>query len=274
MFHDVNVVRKEMRTTVPIDRVWDAWTDPDRLCQWFTDKVRGWPGVGSTLSLTWEKFGFTVDYKIAEMVPRKKLVLKTRLSGVGTQVLTVELGRRAPETILSLSESGPENHKSDPLESGVDSGWAMALGVLKLYLEQHYTEKRKSFLAMLPAQFTYDHLRAFTLTPEGQREWLAVSGHFPNQVGEKFELEMVGGQKMSGEVLVITHHEILVSWHEVNGYLEFKSFPLSGDQKGLCIRGAGYDISDERSDEIEELCKETLVRLFAALAGPAPTPAG
>ncbi len=270
MIHESNIVAKEMRTTAGLDRVWDSWTDPERLAQWFTDKADGWPGVGSTLSMTWENFGFTVDYKIAEMIPRQKLVLKTRLSGVGTQVLTVKLGRRAPNTIVTLSESGPENHTSDPRESGVESGWEMALAVLKLYVEDHFFEKRSKFFGMLPAEFSYDHLRKFLLTPAGQTMWWAQEGSFPEQVGAEFSLTLDDGQPMSGRVLAVTHHEVALSWKEINGYVEFKSFPLAGQQKALCIRGAGFSFEAERREATETYCKDALVRLFAALAGPAP----
>lgn len=269
-FHEQNVVHKEIRITAPIEQVWEAWTEPSRLCQWFTDSVDGWPGQGSTLSMTWSKFGFTVNYKIAELVPRKRLVLKTRLPGVGTQVLTIEFSRRAPETIVSLSESGPENSNSDPLESGVDSGWTMALAILKYYVENHYAQNRQKFFALLPASFSYDHLLTFLTTEEGLACWLTRSGSLPG-AGQAFELVLDDGTTMSGTVLALTHHEMALSWEQINGYVEFKSFPLGdGAQKALCIRGAGYEIGPERVQQIEEFAKDALVKLFAAVAGPAP----
>ena len=267
MWHDSNIVVKEMRTNVPLQRVWDAWTECDKIEGWFADKVTGWPGAGGTLEMHWEKFGITVEFVLAEMDLRKRVVYKTRTPGMGTQVITVKLGRRAPETVLTLSESGPENHKCDLVESGVESGWQMALGILKLYLENHYGKKRKSFMGMLPATFEYDQLRPFYTTEQGLAYWWTEGGVFPHTLGERFELTLHGGEKMTGQVLAVTHHEVALSWDQINGYVEFKSFPLQGGQKSLCLRGAGYEVSQEVVDQAEFRCKDSLVRLFAALAG-------
>lgn len=267
--HDLNVVRKEVRIQAPLDRVWEAWTEPDRISQWFADSVEGWPGVGSTLSMTWEKFGFTVDYKIAELEPRKRIVLKTRLPGVGTQVLTVEMVRRAPETIVTVTESGPENHKSDPRESGVESGWVMACSVLKHYVENYFGEPRRSFFAFLPASFTYERFLTLLTTPEGLASWLTREGSV-SEVGQPYSLTLDNGNTMSGRVLALTHHEMALGWDEIRGFLEFKSFPLGRDgQKALCLRGSGYSLSQERADELEQFVKDSMVKLFAAVAVPA-----
>lgn len=266
MWHDSNVVKKEMRTTVPMQRVWDAWTECDKIEGWFADKVTGWPGIGATLEMTWEKFGVTVEFVLAEMELRKKVVYKTRTPGMGTQVITVKFGRRAPETVLTLTESGPENHKCDLVESGVESGWLMALGILKLYLEEHYGQKRTNFMGMLPANFSYDQLKPLISTEAGLAFWWTESGAFLAEPGSPFELVLHGGEKMTGKVLAVTHHEVALSWDQINGYIEFKSFPLQGGQKGLCLRGAGYNIDQEVADQAEYRCKDSLVRLFAALA--------
>lgn len=266
VFHELNVVKKEIEIEAPAARVFDAWAEPDHLERWFTDRVTGWPGVGSHLNLTWKNFGFSVPYKIAVMKPPEKLVLKTRLSGVGTQVLTVNLARRAPKTIVSVSESGPENHKSDPLESGVDSGWSMALGVVKLYIERYFGKPRTTFFAMLPAQFQYDQLRPLYNTEEGLKRWLTVGGAPPGQAGEPYRFQLDDEQTMSGHVLAHTHHELALSWDEIDGYLELKSFPTGGENKGLCLRGSTYRPSEHSSEDLEKYVKDLLVRLFAALS--------
>ncbi len=266
MFHELNVVKKDTEVEAPAAKIFEAWSDPDHLQRWFTDRVSGWPGVGSNLTLTWKNFGFSVSYKIAEMRPPEKLVLKTRLPGVGTQVLTVNLARRAPKTIVSISESGPENHKSDPMESGVDSGWDMALGVMKLYVEKYFGKNRGTFFAMLPAQFEYSQLRPLYTTAEGLQKWLTIGGEPPVKPGQKYCFQLNENETMSGEVLALTHHEMALSWEEISGYIELKSFPTGGENKGLCLRGSTYSPETASADLLETRAKDYLVRLFAALS--------
>lgn len=266
MFHETNVVTKEISIPVPPTKVYLAWTEPDHLKKWFTDEVKGWPGVGSDLAFTWKNFGFSVNYKIAELRPDEKVVYKTRLPGVGTQVLTVTLARRAPRTIVTVTEAGPENHKSDPYISGVDSGWMMTLGLLKLYVEQYYGKARERFFAMLPAQFEYETLRRLYATTEGLKQWLIVDGEAATEAGQEYRYTLDSGETMSGQVMAISHHEILWSWKEIEGYLELKSFPTGGDNKGLVLRGATYMPDKFSAAEIEVKIKDTLVKLFAAVA--------
>lgn len=266
MFHELNVVTKSIEINAPPSKVFAAWTEPDHLERWFTDKVTGWPGVGSTLSFRFKNFGFSVDYKLAEMKPDVSLVYKTRLPGVGTQVLSIKLARRAPKTIVTVSESGPENHKSDPLESGVDSGWQMALSVLKNYVENHFGKNRETFFAMLPAQFEFPTLLDLFTTREGLGRWLTLVSDPPKQAGDPVAFVFDSGQKVTGHVLALTHHEISMAWEEIDGYWEVKSFPTGGENKGLCIRGSTYSPAKHPTAQIEVEIKDALVKLFAAVS--------
>lgn len=266
MYHELNVITKSIEVNVPASNAFEAWTEPAHLVRWFTDGVEGWPGVGSTLTLTWKRFGFSVPYKITEMKPSTRVVLKTRLPGVGTQVLTVDLARRAPKTIIKISESGPQNHESDPKESGVDSGWEMTLGLLKNYLENHWGKERETYFAMLPAQFDFAHLRPLFKTTEGLKKWLVLEGEAPSEVGQDYRFKVAENEYMTGKVLAFTHHEMALSWKEIDGYFELKSFPTGGDNKGLCLRGATYSPEKFPALAIEAHVKDLLVKLFAALA--------
>ena len=265
MFHELNVVTKEITINSTPSKIFQAWSDPDHIARWFTDAVSGWPGVGSTLTFSWKNFGFSVEYKLAEMRPDTRLVYKTRLPGVGTQVLTVVLARRAPKTIVTLSESGPENHKSDPKESGVDSGWEMSLSLLKYYVEKQFGRDRETFFAMLPAHFEFPVLRNLFTTAEGLNSWINLESAPPEKVGDEVKLRLDDGSHISGTVLALTHHEMSLSWDEIDGYLELKSFPTGGNNKGLCLRGGTFNPSSHDIDEIEAKVKDLLVKLFAAL---------
>lgn len=266
MFHQLNVVTKSIEINSSASQVFASWTEPEHLQRWFTDQVSGWPGVGSKLTFTWKNFGFSVPYTLAEMRPDTKVVYKTRLPGVGTQVLTVKLARRAPKTIVTVSESGPENHKSDPKESGVDSGWQMSLGILKHYIEHYFAHDRQTFFAMLPAQFDFSTLKALFSTKEGLDRWLTLLSDPPEKMGDPYHFKFDSGAELTGEVLAITHHELALSWKEIDGYLELKSFPTGQNNKGLCLRGGTYAPARHNVNDIEVEIKDTLVKLFAALS--------
>ncbi len=264
-FYETKIIEKTMKTNAPLHRVWDAWTDSQRLSQWFADEVKGWPGTGATLSMTWKKFNFTIDYEIAEIDPLRKLVLKTHFPGLGTQVLTLKFERRAPTTTLYLSEAGPENHKIDPKQSGVDSAWTMYLGMLKYYVEHQWAKPRKTFGSMLPCNLTFEKVSALYTTPKGLENWLCQKAEF-NPKTQEYRWILNDGTYLSGKLLVASHHEVCYSCTEWNALLEFKSFPLGeSGQHAICIRGSAWNADDQREAMLEQFAKDALVQLFAAL---------
>ena len=138
----------ETRVAAYPEQIWEAWTDGDRLAQWFSDKASGWPAEGSKLDLTWDGFGFTAQYQIHEIKPLEKLVLKARMTG-GMQTLTVGIRREGQQTVLSLAEVAPQFQKTDPeSQSDTASGWKMALAICKLYVERYFGQPRSSFFCL------------------------------------------------------------------------------------------------------------------------------
>src|SRR5476651_321468 len=125
--------------------------DVDRLSQWLVDKASGWPGVGSTLALTWERFNCTLEYQVAEAKPCERLVWKTRMPA-GFQTLTVTIRREGGQTVVELREAAPDN-APDVSQSASESSWQMALAVLKLYLEKYFGQDRHSFFSIKAADF-------------------------------------------------------------------------------------------------------------------------
>ena len=152
------------------------------------------------------------------------------------------------------------------MESGVDSGWQMLLGLLKFYVENYFGKDRELFFAMLPAQFEFPALRQLFTTEEGLNQWLQLKSAPPEKIGDRIKFVLDAGQTITGQVLALTHHEMSVSWEEIDGYLEIKSFPTGAGNKGLCLRGATYSPQNHSASDIDGLIKDTLVKLFAALS--------
>lgn len=262
-------IKKSTLTGAPPERAYDAWTEPDHLARWFCDQVTGWPGAGSKLKMTWERFGFSVEYFLAEAVPGKKVVLKASVPGMGTQTLTIGVRPYGMGSQVEVVETGPGAEGQEGA-GDAESGWEMALSILKLYLERYYGQDRTSFFALLAAPYANEQLMRFYQTAEGLAAWLTREGSI-GSVGEDVKLTLWEGDVLTGKVLAVTSHELAVSWEEIGGYLELKSFEVNAERKAVCLRGAGYGgrLDPDKAQELEKKMEASLIRLFAALTGQA-----
>lgn len=264
-----STITRSIRTRTYPEQVWEAWMDSDRLSQWLVDKASGWPGVGSTLSLTWERFQVTLDYQVAEAKPCEKLVWKTKLPA-GFQTLTITLRREGAQTVVELKEAAPEN-APDPADSSSESSWQMALAILKLYLENYFGQSRNSFFAIKAADFTNPVLLQYYCSGEGLERWFAQKAElFPDPQSDvteqPFRLQLGDGLTMNGKVLTRTRNEVALSWDEIRGFVEFKCFDQGPGMQAICIRGSGYGLSPERAKAVETMLDERLGLLAKELA--------
>lgn len=261
------VVRKSIQTLAYPEQIWDALTDTSLLGHWMADSSSGWPAVGGTLSVTWERFGLTIEYKVAEVKVCQRLVLKTPM-GNGQQTVTFELRRQGKTTWVDVSDAPPPFTPANP-HSSADSTWAMSLAILKLYVERYFRQERRSFMVVARAGFTFPEIVAAYATAEGLGRWLAEEVlEWPlgdNPVGGRYRLLLPSGETMSGQVMAVTQHEACLSWDEINGFLELKSFSLGPGNQMLCLRGSGYGASAEQVAAIEDSLRPAAGRLADAL---------
>ena len=259
-------VSKSIKTTAYPEMVWEAWTDMDKLAQWFVDKAKGWPAVGSTIHLTWERFGFTLDYKIAELKECKRLLLKTHIPG-GAQTLSVDIRREGQFTIVDLHEGAPHFVEDDP-NSSSDSAWQMSLAIMKLYLERYFGQPRNSFFCLVGASFSNEKIRQAYTDPMILRQWLLggiEAWPDPMEPGQPIKAQLEGGPSLTGEVMTVTKHEAAYSWEEIRGYVELKSFSMGPGRQAVCVRGAGYGMDKEMATTIEDFFRPRLQRLSELL---------
>lgn len=259
-------VHKSIETGAYPEQLWDALTDTELLGHWMADKATGWPAVGGTLSVTWERFGLTIDYKVAEASVCDRLVLKSPM-GNGMQTVTFTLRRQGKSTWVDVTDSPPPYTPANP-HSSADSTWQMSLAVLKLYVERYFRRDRRSFMVVARASFTFPEIVAAYSTREGVAKWLAsevISWPEGDPTGQPYALVGHDGQKMSGTIMTVTQHEALWSWDEIQGFFELKSFSLGPGNQMLCLRGSGYGMSEERCGEVEELLKPRVIHLAELL---------
>lgn len=258
-------IRKYIIAQAQPERAYDAWTEPEHLSRWFCDKVTGWPGYGSKLNMTWERFGYSIEYSLPTVQPPRKVILKALVPGMGTQTLDISIRTYGTGSRVEIVETGPGAEGQEGA-GDAKSGWEMSLSILKLYLEKYYGKNRRSFFALQAAPYTNEQLMALYQKPDGLAMWLTTSGSI-GQVGDPVSLKLIDGDTLTGQVLAVTAHELSVSWEEIGGYLELKSFEVNADRKAVCIRGASYGdtLTPEAIASLETRMEASLARLYNAL---------
>ncbi|MDO5296587.1 MAG: SRPBCC domain-containing protein [bacterium] len=259
-------VKKFIIAEVPIEKAFDAWTEGNHLAQWYCDKVSGWPGLGSKITMTWERFGYNSKYIISEIKPPTKIVYKAIIPGLGTQTITVSIRNYGMGSRIEVVETGPGAEGAEGA-GDANSGWMMSMAALKIYLEKYWGRHRRNFFALTGSGYEKKQLMRYYQSEDGLASWLTDSGTIPDDIGEPVNLVLRTGKTVTGKVLVVTDHELIISWDEIQGYIEMKSFEVNSDRKAICIRGSSFDenLSADALKEIEGEMSKALGRLHDAL---------
>lgn len=249
--HHGRIVRASVRTTATPDRVWAAWTAPDRLSGWFTDRMEGEVRPGASITWCFDRFGAKFSYDVLVAEPLRRLVLKGSPVGRPPFILEIRMEPDGSGTEVRIINSGfSANPESDEEHDGVVSGWHMALAILRHYLAHHDGEPRQPFFAMQPALFEYDEILHFFTEAAGLGTWLTTEGSI-GEVGSRYALTLRDGTSMSGTVLALTDREVAMSWEQINGAIELKSFKLGPKNRAVCVRGSGWNLAEEKAEAIE-----------------------
>jgi uncharacterized protein YndB with AHSA1/START domain len=264
--HIGRILRAEIRTKATPQQAYDAWADPEKIAHWFPDRAEGKAEPGATITWVFEKFNYRIPYEVLIAQPAEKFAIRWNPPpGMSAGVLEVTISKEGGETVIKLVNSGfREGAEWNEEFEGTDSGWRMALALLKHYLENYFGISRSSFLAMKSAEFSFDQIVPLHRTAAGLQKWLTKSGEY-GEVGESFSLELQEGGKASGRVLAKTKRGTALSWNEIRGVLELKAFSM-GPQKMLCVRGCGWGLSAEKAIELEAQMERAVERLAALMA--------
>lgn len=269
--HQGRMMQLEIRTTASPEQAYQAWADPTKLSQWFTDNARGEAKPGSTMYWIFEKFGYEIPYEVVDAVPGKLLALGGELPGRPPFLLEVMIERQGGTTVLRLVNSGfLDGGKWDEEYEGVASGWEMSLALLRYYLERHFGEPKRTFLAMEPAQFSPSEMLKWYTDPDLLGEWLAagMSGvQAPSEVGRPVRIPLAeGGRTIEGETLAVTRREVAFSWTAEDVVLELKAF-MMGPNPVVCVRGTTWQPDPAGFAAIEREMEAALKRLARRLTG-------
>jgi uncharacterized protein YndB with AHSA1/START domain len=263
--HRGRMMRIEMRTTATPEQVYEAWADPEKIAHWFPDKAEGKAEPGATITWIFEKFNYRIPYDVLIAEPGKRFAIRWNPPPeMNPGILEVTIAKEGGVTVIRLVNSGfREGAEWNEEYEGIDSGWQMALALLKHYLENYFGTPRSSLLAIKPAEYTIERLLPLHRTSAGLQKWLTTSGAF-GEVGEKFTLELKEGGSVTGKVLAKTKRETALGWDEIRGVLELKAFAM-GPQKMVSVHGCGWGLSTARAKEIEGQMERALERLADVL---------
>jgi uncharacterized protein YndB with AHSA1/START domain len=275
--HKGRIIRAEIATSATPEQAWEAWADPEKIAQWFVDRATGEAKPGGTMTWFFDKFGYALPYKIVDAVPGRLIAFKWEAPEGNPGILELRIAREGGATMVRLVNSGfREDAAWDDEYEGVNSGWKMALGILKFYLENHFGRAKSAILIIRPARFAYEDLLRYFLEPEKLEQWLTNAGAI-GRVGERCELQLRDAGKLTGSVLSITSRELTVSWDEIGGVLELKAFRM-GSQRVVCVRVMSWRLNAEEAAALEQKLNCAVDRLaalfpFSSAAGNPSLPA-
>jgi uncharacterized protein YndB with AHSA1/START domain len=132
----------ERTYNAPVDKVWQAITDKNKMKQWYFDLEEFKPEVGFEFRFyggTEEKQYLHIC-KITEVIHGKKLTHTWKYDGYpGQSFVTFELFAEGDKTRLKLTHAGLETFPSEPdfARTNFEMGWTDIIGrSLKEYLEK------------------------------------------------------------------------------------------------------------------------------------------
>jgi len=268
--HSGRIVRDRIRIDASPQQVWEAWTDPAKISQWFPDHASGEPRVGSTVSWTWDACQSHFPDLVLEAEPRHRFLLGQAAPAAGRPpaLLEILIERQGGGTVLTLVHSGfRDGAEWDDEYQGFASGWTVMLHVLKDYVERHFDRPRAHFFLMKPAAIEYADLGPYFRTAPALARWLTDSGSI-GIAGDAVRLALKDGTAVTGQVLAVTPRSILVRWDEIGGVFGVEAFALGPGQRLVSAHLSAWDLDPARAAEIERSIDQALDRLAALFPIP------
>ncbi|HSR54053.1 MAG TPA: SRPBCC domain-containing protein [Acidobacteriota bacterium] len=262
------VIEQELTTSATPQQVWRAWTDPDHISNWFVDRAQGQPRQGSVFTWCFDEFGVEIPYKVVEVDPERRFGLKFD-DGQRSGLLEIDIRQEGGRTKLRLVNSGFEEGKSweDEFE-GIDSGWRLALSLLRLYLEEHFGQSKRNFTALRPIPLAPPQMAPFFHDQDKLDAWLIESGTI-GKPGQECRLQLQGGRTLNGQVLADSGREVQLSWSEIGGGLALKSFSAGPGRPMAGLHVVSWTLSDSAMGQLREDLEPALDRLSEHLSASA-----
>lgn len=253
---------REIRIPAEPEKVWAAWADPKHVRRWFSDEARGDLEVGGELVHVFHGHG-EHRYRVVEVDAPRRLVLEGEMDGRAFRQI-VEIRSERGATVLRLVHSGFGSADPDSeIVQGIDSGWTMALAVMRHYVERYFGRDKVAIPVFRPARFEYRSLLAERYQDAtGLGTWLTDGASAVPDSGP-VALTLRSGRSVTGSVLARTDHEVAVSWEEVEGVLELKAFGAGPGARVLGVRALTWSDDRELPGLLRAELTEAIERLVA-----------
>lgn len=264
--HTGRAVDVEILTRATPAMAWEAWTDPARITEWFADRATGFALPNQTLRWSNDRLKAETTYTVLSATAPTRLLLEAT-GGLAPSRLEVTITAARDGTRIRLIHSGfPLTPDFDEHYVAVASGWRMAMAILRYYLEFQFGRGRQSFFVCRPARYSASRLAGLYRDPAGLQEWLTEAGSLGTP-GGRVHLVLKGGRILRGDMLADTGTEVAMGWDEINGVLEFKSFPWDRENglRAICVRGWGWELPADQALQIEQEIQAAVDRLETAL---------
>ncbi len=240
---------RTLRVEVSPDRLWRAFTDPEILTGWFPDEARGTVEPGGELVHVWRDFGFEMAHEAVEVEPGRRVVFRAIGPGGAPFLQEIVIERDGAASVLRLIHSGfSKGADWDGDVDATDSGWQLALALLRHYLENYFARPRDTFQHFVPVPVEVTDVAPWFR--ESVHLWLGPADPAPTGgVGDAVRVDLGDGHTLEGQILAWSGTELELSWREIEGVLELKAFPGPGaTMVGVRVAAwGGHDLSAQKA---------------------------
>lgn len=124
----------------PVDKVWQALTDKNKIKEWYFSQVKEFkPVIGFDFRFTNDGSAYVKEWVVTDIIEEKKLAHTWAYKGYpGISEVTFEIFGEGNKTRLKLTHTGLESFPADPhfARHNFESGWTRIIGSnLKNFLE-------------------------------------------------------------------------------------------------------------------------------------------
>ena len=209
-------IESDARTRATPRQAWEAFADPERLVDWWVDKVEGKAELGAEMICAWDSLGMRSPVKIVEAVPGERLVLEWK-EQPGVVVWEIDVAREGGQTVVKVVCSGfGDGAAWDELYEGMKGGQPGLMKALKHYLDNHFGERRRVVSVMRETARPGETSRL--LTEPFLTRWLAREAKI-GRSGEKARLVLRDGRTWTGTVNTAAQGVLDMSCEEVDGFV-------------------------------------------------------
>lgn len=178
MTADDDPLRLRVVVAAPVDRVWSWLTEPGLIARWF-----GWE---------YDALDGEIDMIFVDGAARSRSLLRLETNGGGL----FRLHEDPTGTVLELRREPPAD---DAAFDGIDEGWTTFVHQLRLGVERHHDEERRTF--ELQGKRGPDD-------PPGVFGRLGLGAAAELEVGARYAATTPFGEELAGEVWFRSAHQL------------------------------------------------------------------